>query len=54
LREEKSFSQRAFSIYYGQKQNGDMAYAKVVLVTSVETICKICKKSLVKEEEAKV
>lgn len=28
---------------------GDMAYAKVVLVTPVGTICKICKKSLKKE-----
>lgn len=30
---------------------GDVAYAKVLLITSVGTICKICKKSLVKEEE---
>lgn len=29
---------------------GDVAYAKVVLVTEGGTICKICKKSLVKEE----
>ena len=28
---------------------GDSAYAKVVLVTPAGTICKICKKSLVKE-----
>ena len=28
---------------------GNAAYAKVVLVTSAGTICKICKKSLVKE-----
>ena len=28
---------------------GDIAYAKVVLVTPAGTICKICKKSLVKE-----
>lgn len=27
---------------------GDVAYAKVILVTSAGTICKICKKSLVK------
>lgn len=30
---------------------GDVAYAKVILVTPVGTICKICKKSLVKDEE---
>ena len=30
---------------------GDVAYAKVILVTSAGTICKICKKSLVKDEE---
>lgn len=30
---------------------GDVAYAKVMLVTPVGTICKICKKSLVKDEE---
>ncbi len=32
---------------------GDVAYAKVVLVTEIGTICKICKKSLVKEAEEK-
>ncbi len=32
---------------------GDVAYAKVVLVTETGTICKICKKSLVKEVEEK-
>ena len=32
-------------------KSGDVAYAKVLLITSVGTICKICKKSLVKEEE---
>lgn len=30
---------------------GDVAYAKVILVTPAGTICKICKKSLVKDEE---
>ena len=30
---------------------GDAAYARVILVTSAGTICKICKKSLVKDEE---
>jgi hypothetical protein len=30
---------------------GDVAYAKVMLVTPAGTICKICKKSLVKDEE---
>ena len=30
---------------------GDVAYAKVILITPVGTICKICKKSLVKDEE---
>ena len=30
---------------------GDVAYAKVMLVTLAGTICKICKKSLVKDEE---
>ena len=30
---------------------GDMAYAKVVLVKPVGTICKICKKSLKKENK---
>ena len=30
---------------------GDVAYAKVILVTTAGTICKICKKSLVKDEE---
>ena len=30
---------------------GDTAYAKVVLVTPVGTICKICKKSLKSEQE---
>lgn len=29
---------------------GDVAYAKVILVTPAGTICKICKKSLVKDE----
>lgn len=40
--------------YEGLGKIGYVAYAKVVLVASVGTICKICKKSLVKEEEAKV
>lgn len=30
---------------------GDSAYAKVILVTPAGTICKICKKSLLKDEE---
>ena len=30
---------------------GDVAYAKVIFVTPAGTICKICKKSLVKDEE---
>ena len=30
---------------------GDVAYAKVILVTPAGRICKICKKSLVKDEE---
>ena len=30
---------------------GDVAYAKVMLVTPAGTICKICKRSLVKDEE---
>ena len=30
---------------------GDIAYAKVVLITPAGTICKICKKSLKKTEE---
>ena len=30
---------------------GDVAYAKVILATPAGTICKICKKSLVKDEE---
>ena len=30
---------------------GEVAYAKVILVTPAGTICKICKKSLVKDEE---
>ena len=30
---------------------GDVAYAKVTVVTPVGTICKICKKSLKNEEE---
>ena len=30
---------------------GDVAYAKVIHVTPSGTICKICKKSLVKDEE---
>ena len=30
---------------------GDVAYAKVILATLAGTICKICKKSLVKDEE---
>ena len=29
---------------------GDVAYAKVILATPAGTICKICKKSLVKDE----
>lgn len=30
---------------------GDSAYAKIILVTPAGTICKICKKSLLKDEE---
>ncbi len=30
---------------------GDVAYAKVVMITTTGTICKICKKSLVRETE---
>lgn len=30
---------------------GDIAYAKIVLVTPVGIICKVCKKSLISERE---
>ena len=30
---------------------GDIAYAKIVLVTPVVIICKVCKKSLISERE---
>lgn len=30
---------------------GDIAYAKIVLVTSAGIICKVCKKSLISELE---
>lgn len=33
---------------------GDTAIAKVVLVTTVGTICKICKKDLLQEQDIKV
>lgn len=31
---------------------GDIAYAKVVMVTPAGTVCKVCKKSLIKEQQA--
>ena len=33
---------------------GDIAYAKVVLITSLGTICKVCKKSLKNEKKIKI